>query len=94
MPLPAPLRWKYRRYPALLTALQHRHEVYNETLSFLQKEEKAGTVLIIQPKAPVSVRRLETDRTKMEALYEEGYRDAERGFKKLFSFLGLAGTVR
>ena len=78
-----------REFPKLVEAMQNRHLQYNETLDYLYEEEKKGNVLIICPDKPVEIGRIEKNREKLEQLYEEGYKTAEKQYSQLKQFLGL-----
>lgn len=73
----------YRQYPHLQRAIAERNSKYNRTLDLIDKLEAEGKVVVISPENPVVVCRMETDTTKLSALYEEGYRIA-----KCSGFLG------
>jgi predicted patatin/cPLA2 family phospholipase len=84
MPL---IRLKYRRYPKLVEQIERRYQDYNDTLDYVRREEEAGRVLVIRPGKPVDIGRLEKDRNKLMALYQEGYEDAAAGRQRLAAFL-------
>ena len=42
---------------------------------------------MIRPKQKSEVRRIEKDKEKMTALYEEGYRDAQECYAELIEYL-------
>ena len=67
----------YRKYPHLQRAIAERNSKYNRTLDLIDKLEAEGKVIVISPEKPVEVGRMETDTTKLSALYEEGYRIAK-----------------
>ena len=86
MPL---IRLRYQKeFPRLVERMKDRHIRYNETLDYLIREEKAGRVFVICPEKPVEIGRIEKDREKLEALYQEGYHTAEKEYEKLKEFLG------
>lgn len=78
------IKLKYRKYPKLLKALDHRHVHYNKTLSLMEKDEN---VFIIRPSIPLSIDRLEKDKKKLEEAYQLGYQDAKSVFEELQKFL-------
>ena len=88
---PEKMRSIYRRmlkeYPNMIAALDHRHEVYNQTLSHLCELEQAGTALVIAPAQEVTLGRFDNSREKLEELYEQGYQQAKLHEKQLKSFL-------
>ncbi|MBQ2243926.1 MAG: patatin family protein [Bacteroidales bacterium] len=67
----------YRKYPHLQRAIDERNSKYNKTLDLIDKLEAEGKVIVISPEKPVEVGRMETNTTKLSALYEEGYRIAK-----------------
>lgn len=83
------LKVKYRKYPKLIEAAGTRHIRYNEALAFVAEEQKRGTAFVIRPGHPVHVGRLEKNRQKLQALYEEGYADARKSWPALREFLGV-----
>lgn len=84
MPL---LKIKYKKYPNLLKSIKNRHEMYNDTLDFIEEERKSNNAFVIRPKSPVKIGRLEKDKTKLKALYDQGYNDAKDYFNDLLKFL-------
>lgn len=68
---------KFRKYPGLVEAMDRRHTVYNDTLRFLEELEREGRALVIAPSSPLGLSRFEKDRTRMEAAYQAGMRDAD-----------------
>lgn len=64
----------YKKYPLLQQAINQRSVVYNEQLSMVEQQEKAGEVVVIRPEQPMQVDRIERDVNKLTALYDEGYR--------------------
>ena len=78
------------RYPGkkeFLDTAETRHIHYNEVLSFLEEEEKAGRVFIIRPEYQVAVKRIEKDREKLEELYRQGYEDGMRRMDDMIAYL-------
>lgn len=77
----------YRKYPKVYELMKNRHNIYNATLDFIHEEVKKGTVFLIQPKGKSDVGRIEKDRDKLKALYEEGYKEASECYEELIKFL-------
>ena len=84
MPL---IRARYFRYPQLVRQVARRHETYNRTLEEVARTEEAGETFVLCPKKPVEVGRIEKDRGKLTALYQEGYDEAEPRYEELLAFL-------
>lgn len=68
----------YRKYPAIREALQNRSLFYNAQLDLVDRLEEEQNALVIRPLEPVIVDRIEKDTTKLQALYDEGYKCAEK----------------
>ncbi|MBP2239457.1 putative patatin/cPLA2 family phospholipase [Cytobacillus eiseniae] len=78
---------KYPHYIGLQQALATRHQKYNETIDFLEEEERHGRVLIIRPQEPLTVGRMERDPAKLEKLYMIGYENAKKHQDKIYNWL-------
>ncbi|UII54433.1 patatin family protein [Cytobacillus spongiae] len=72
------LKRKYPHYTGLQKALLNRYETYNQTTAYLEEEEQRGNVILIRPEQPLEVGRMERNPIKLEKLYIQGYKDAER----------------
>lgn len=83
----AAVRARYAKYPKVYELMKERDKQYNETLDILDEMEKEGKAFIIRPKRKSSVGRVEKDKRKLDALYEEGYRDAEACYLELLEYL-------
>lgn len=82
------LRVLLRKYPALLNALAHRHEHYNETTAYISAEAKAGRVLVIQPPEPLNISAMEHDPAELERVYHIGRAEAEKQLAAIRAFVG------
>lgn len=67
----------YGRYPALRRALAERNALYNEQIADVEAREARGEVVVIRPKRPIEVGRMERDTRKLLDLYNEGYNAAQ-----------------
>ena len=47
------VRRKYRAYPRLTEAMEHRHEMYNAELRAVEQGEAEGRLFVIRPDAPI-----------------------------------------
>lgn len=77
----------YLKYPKVYELMKNRHIAYNETLEYLEEQEKYGKVFVIRPKTKSPVGRIEKDKEKLTALYEQGYREAEEKYEALLAYL-------
>jgi predicted patatin/cPLA2 family phospholipase len=80
---------KYPEYEGLQQALRNRYQTYNETLSYLEEEEKAGNVFIIRPIQPLKVGRMERNPKRLEELYNQGYEDAKASMSSIRQYINM-----
>lgn len=78
---------KYPEYKGLQKALADRYLKYNETVDYLEKEEKSGNTIIIRPQTPLEVGRVERNPEKLQKLYEQGYTDAKAMKQHLYNLI-------
>lgn len=81
------IKWVYRKFPRLVEAMAKRHEVYNETVQYIQDKEAAGEIFVIRPTAPLPVGRVEKDPRNLRAAYEIGRKTAAARLADLVEFL-------
>lgn len=53
----------------------------------MEEQEKEGRAFIFRPRKKSQVGRVERDKSKLDALYEEGYRDAQERYVELLEYL-------
>ena len=82
------IRARYMRYPKVYECMRERHLTYNNTMQYIEEMQSQGKVFVIRPKQKSNVGRVEKDKAKLDALYEEGYRDAENCYPELLDYLG------
>ena len=73
----------YRDYPAMIRAIERRHEIYNDTLRLIRKLERQGRAIVIAPPSPVKTGRFEREMKKLMPLYRQGMLDASAAFTRL-----------
>ncbi len=76
-----------RRYPAIVRAMNRRHQMYNVQLDYLQQEEQAGRILLIYPPDPLPIGRTEQNAEKMKYVYRLGREMGERRLAEIREFL-------
>lgn len=81
------MRLRYGRYPALVAAMTRRHEVYNETLDYIDQQVAAGKLFVIRPEDKPNVGRVEKDPQKLKVLHDIGFATARRDQEALLAFL-------
>ncbi|MCD8076416.1 MAG: patatin family protein [Lachnospiraceae bacterium] len=84
---PALIKVCYRKYPQLQSKLLRRHTVYNDAVEALKKREADGQAFVIRPSVPIEIGRIESDPSKLQAVYELGLNDGEAQIKALKAYL-------
>lgn len=83
-------RMRYPRYAGLCRALADRHRRYNETLELIDRLEANGGAFVIRPGSELSVGRIERNKEKLYAAYDQGYSDAAARYEALRVYLDSA----
>lgn len=81
------IKARYVRYPKVYELMRVRHLSYNSTVQYIEEQRDKGNIFLIRPKKASEVGRIEKDREKMKALYEEGYQDAKECSDRLLEYL-------
>ena len=81
------IRWKYRKYPEFVAAMERRTSYYNDTLDELARFESEGKVFVLAPKEPLPIRRTEKDRDILKQGYLDGVTLASEQLANIKSFL-------
>ena len=78
------------RHPGLggvYSTLRNRHLRYNATVEYLDRLEEEAKVFVIRPRLPLDAGRIERNKDKLYAVYDQGYADARASYKTLCSYL-------
>ena len=82
------IRLLYRKYPALIQAMEVRHLMYNAQRDYVNRQEAAGNALVIRPTEPLPVKRLTKDPAVLRATYNIGRATAEKRLDDIRNYLG------
>lgn len=82
-----------RKYPAIIRAMEHRHEMYNSELDYIAEQEALGNTLIITPDDALDISRTSSDGEKMKQIYNLGRKTGEENLDKIREFLGLPRSI-
>jgi predicted patatin/cPLA2 family phospholipase len=80
-------RIRYPHLPGLCEALARRHIGYNETMDLIDEMEQSGEVFVIRPRSDLPVGRIERNKNRLYAAYDQGYQDAARSCDELFRYM-------
>lgn len=81
------IRLMYRKFPALVHAMEVRHEMYNSTLEYIARQEDAGNILVIRPAEALPVSRVEKNPERLQAAYNIGRATATAQLEAIRQFL-------
>lgn len=84
MPL---IRLKYRKYPKLIETMENRHIVYNQTLAYIEQQEKQGKLYVIRPKESLQVGKVEKNPDKLKKVYDMGRETATLQMEHIKEYL-------
>ncbi|MGM9928499.1 MAG: patatin family protein [Bacillus sp. (in: firmicutes)] len=73
----------FKNYPQMIDLLDHRHELYNETLRYIDELEKQGDAIVIAPSGPMDISRFEKNKAHLDRLYEMGMHDVEAALQQI-----------
>lgn len=80
-------RWLYWRYPAFCDAFENCPKHYEETLEYIDEQERLGNLFVIRPTKPIQISRLTHDPQKIIYGYEWGRKDALESVSRLQAWL-------
>lgn len=76
------------RHKKLAYALKYRHLMYNESVEYVQQQDRAGEVFALRPlKERLDVERLERNPDKLKQLHDHGYEVAAENYDRLITYL-------
>ncbi len=77
----------FKKFPKIGEVLINRHIMYNHQLEYVQKMQEQGLAYVIQPTAPLNVSTLEKDTSKLEAIYQLGYKQGLDNAEEVIKFM-------
>lgn len=85
------LKLQYRNYPKMVEAMERRHTVYNETLTYISQKERTGKLLVIRPDEKLNIGRAEKNPERLQEVYDMGRKAAIERLDDIKKFLGITG---
>ena len=76
-----------RKYPAVISAMARRHEMYNAQLQYVAQQEALGNTLVICPDDILPIGRIEMKPPKMKVVYDMGRRAGLANLDRIKAFL-------
>ena len=77
----------YRKYPKFAEAVNNRYAMYNQQVESVIEQAEKGEIFVIRPSVDLSVKRVEKDPNKLQAMYDLGVSDMQREWENLQAFL-------
>ena len=84
MPL---MRIALRHYPRMIEALDKRHLMYNEELSYVRRAEREGRCLVIRPEEKLPIGHISHDPDEMRRVYDIGRIAGQKHLDAIRNFL-------
>lgn len=81
------IAWVYRKYQNFVKAFENRHKMYNDELDYIEKQEKAGKILVIRPSRLIKISKMEQNLDIVREMYELGRSDALNLLEKIRSYI-------
>ena len=81
------IRFKYKQYPKLVEAMENRHLVYNQTLTYIEEQEKQRKLFVIRPKEKLQIGKVEKNPKKLKEIYDIGRETATSQISEIKEFL-------
>ncbi|MGY6771722.1 patatin-like phospholipase family protein [Gallibacterium genomosp. 1] len=84
-----PLLFKlfYAKYPNLVTSLAQRYLNYNQSIEQVITADNKGEIFVFRPSKTLSIKRIEKDPIKIQAMYDLGVADAHQALTGLKHYL-------
>lgn len=76
-----------RKYPAIVEAMAHRHEMYNAQTEYVFEKEAKGEVIVICPEEDLNLSRTEKDPAELQRVYEIGREIGLKYLDKIRNFI-------
>ena len=81
------IRLLMKKYPAIIEAMEHRHELYKKQLEEIRAMEESGKGLVIRPPEPLGIGRTEKNPDRLERVYRCGRRESEKRLDEVRRFI-------
>ena len=78
---------RYRKFPGLCRAAANRHITYNTTMDKIDDMERNGEAFVTRPARKLIVGRFERNKDKLYNVYNLGFEDALKTWKKLCVYM-------
>lgn len=77
----------YRKFPKFIEALRRRHDIYNQTIDYINQMQKDKKIVVIRPSKYIKMGRMETNIDVIKQMYELGRQDALSVLEQVKDFI-------
>ncbi len=77
----------YKDYPKFVEKVNNRHNMYNETIDYIESLEKDKKIIVIEPSTNLKIGRMEKKMETIIAAYELGKKDTNNKLREIKKFL-------
>lgn len=77
----------YRKYPSLVESIINRPDMYNKQMEELEKLERSGKLIVIRPSRKIDIKRIESNKDKLQEMYDLGVNDTKKEIKKIYKYI-------
>lgn len=81
------IKFALKKYPRIIEAMENRHIMYNNTVSYIKEAEKEGKAYVIRPDCPLPVGRTEMKPEKLWQTYNIGREIASKHIGEIRDYL-------
>ena len=78
-----------KKYPNLISAMERRHIMYNDALSYVEEQEKRGKALVLRPKEALPVKRTSKNPELLQETYDLGRAIAVERLSEIREFMNM-----
>ena len=78
-----------KKYPNLISAMERRHIMYNDALSYVEEQEKRGKALVLRPKEALPVKRTSKNPELLQETYDLGRTIAVERLSEIREFMNM-----
>ncbi len=81
------IKAKYKKFPEFVKAVENRHIMYNDTLDYIEKQERDGKLLVIAPEGPLPIGKVEKNPERLKEVYNIGRSVTLRRLSEITAYL-------
>lgn len=84
----------FKKYPHFRQQLLSRATRYNQTVEEILDLQARGEIFVVRPSRSLGIKRIEKDKTKLQAMYDLGRQDAKLAMAGLMEYLRCPASTK